>query len=181
MPQKKQFKNNVPVEIEKTQAIILEASKKVRDLSHNLVSAVLLKFGLEYALKDITKKYSNHQLRFDVSAQNIDRYQQDFEMKIYNIIQELINNILKHSEASYAQIIIKQHNDALSILVNDDGIGFSMVNSAINNGIGLKQISARIEMMKGTFTIKSDKNKGTKITIIVPVQHKETFDFSSIS
>lgn len=178
---KKQFKNNVPVEIEKTQAIILEASKKVRDLSHNLVSAVLLKFGLEYALKDITKKYSNHQLRFDVSAQNIDRYQQDFEMKIYNIIQELINNILKHSEASYAQIIIKQHNDALSILVNDDGIGFSMVNSAINNGIGLKQISARIEMMKGTFTIKSDKNKGTKITIIVPVQHKETFDFSSIS
>ncbi|SOU86197.1 tetratricopeptide repeat-containing sensor histidine kinase [Tenacibaculum dicentrarchi] len=178
---KKQFKNNVPVEIEKTQAIILEASKKVRDLSHNLVSAVLLKFGLEYALKDITKKYSNHQLRFDVSAQNIDRYQQDFEMKIYNIIQELINNILKHSEASYAQIIIKQHNDALSILVNDDGIGFSMVNSAINNGIGLKQISTRIEMMKGTFTIKSDKNKGTKITIIVPVQHKETFDFSSIS
>ncbi|MCD8423164.1 tetratricopeptide repeat-containing sensor histidine kinase [Tenacibaculum finnmarkense] len=178
---KKQFKGSIPLEIEKTQGIILEASEKVRDLSHNLISSILLKFGLEYALKDVAKKYSNCQLQFDVSAQNIDRYQQDFEMKIYNIIQELANNILKHSEASYAQIIIKQDNDALNIFINDDGIGFSTEFCNINNGIGLKQISARIEMMKGTFTIKSDKNKGTKITIIVPIKHKETFDFSSIT
>ncbi|WBX74171.1 tetratricopeptide repeat protein [Tenacibaculum pacificus] len=175
---KKQFKGNHPLEIEKTQAIILDASEKVRDLSHKLVSSILLKFGLEYAVKDMVEKYSNSQLRFDISTKNIDRYKQDFEIKIYNMIQELANNILKHSKAKYAQIIIKQENRELTIFVNDDGIGFSTKSCNINNGIGLKQIAARIEMMKGTFSIKSEKNKGTKINIIVPVQDKETFNFS---
>jgi len=178
---KKQFKDNAPLEIEKTQAIILEASQKVRDLSHNLISSILLKFGLEYALKDVTKKYSNSQLKFEVSAQNINRYNQEFEIKIFNIIQELANNILKHSKANYAQIIIKQEKNQLTILVNDDGVGFSTSSSSINDGIGLNQIEARVEMMKGKISINSKKNRGTKIAIIIPVQEQKRFKLSSVS
>ena len=52
----------VPIEIDKSQQIIIEASKKIRDLSHTLVSSVLLKFGLNFAIKDIAEKYSNSQI-----------------------------------------------------------------------------------------------------------------------
>lgn len=168
---KKRLKGNIPVEIEKTQAILLEASEKVRDLSHNLISAILLKFGLIYALKDTAEKFSNNELRFEVIAYNVTRYQQDFEIKIYNIIQELTNNILKHSKAKYAQIIVRQKKNQLIILVNDDGIGFSTSSFSMSNGIGLDQIAIRIEMMHGIFSIDSKEEKGTKISISVPIEH----------
>lgn len=177
---KKQFNGSTLAEIEKTEAIVLDAAKKVRDLSHNLISSFLLKFGLEYALKDIAEKYSNRQLRFETSAENIIRYNQDFEIRIFNIIQELANNILKHSKASYAQIIIQQERNQLTILVNDDGVGFS-TSSSSNTGIGLIQIEARIEMMNGDISINTEKNKGTKISITVPVQEKKISKFSSVS
>jgi signal transduction histidine kinase len=178
---KKQLDGNTPVEIDKTQAIILEASQKVRDLSHNLISSILLKFGLEYALKDVAKKYSNSQLKFEVSAQDINRYNQEFEIKIFNIIQELTNNILKHSKASFAKITIKQEKNQLTVLVNDDGVGFSTSSSSFNNGIGLNQIEARIVMMNGKLSIDSEENKGTRVSIIIPVQHKKPFKLSSVS
>ncbi|MDE0536017.1 tetratricopeptide repeat-containing sensor histidine kinase [Tenacibaculum sp. L6] len=166
---KKQFNGDTPQEIDKTQAIISEASQKVRDLSHNLVSSILLKFGLEYAIKDVTKKYSNSELKFDVSAQNINRYNQEFEIKIFNVIQELINNILKHSKAQHAEIKLKEEEDQLTVLVKDDGVGFSTSSSSFSDGIGLNQIEARIQMMNGKLNIDSQKNIGTSIYISVPI------------
>lgn len=178
---KKQLNNNHPTEIEKTQAIILEASQKVRDLSHNLVSSILLKFGLEYAIKDVAKKYSNSELKFDVSASNIHRYNQEFEIKIFNVIQELINNIIKHSKATNAKIIIKEEKSQLTILVKDDGVGFSTSSSSLNDGIGLNQIEARVKMMNGKLTIDSEINKGTSVFITVPIQQKQISKLSSVS
>lgn len=170
---KKQFDGDTPQEIEKTQAIISEASQKVRDLSHNLVSSILLKFGLEYAIKDVVKKYSNSQLKLDVSAKNINRYNQEFEIKIFNVIQELINNILKHSKAKHAQIDLKEEKSQLTVLVKDDGVGFSTSSSSFSDGIGLNQVEARIHMMDGKLTIKSEVNVGTTIHITVPILKKE--------
>ena len=170
---KKQFDGDAPQEIEKTQAIISEASQKVRDLSHNLVSSILLKFGLEYAIKDVVKKYSNSQLKLEVSAKNINRYNQEFEIKIFNVIQELINNILKHSKAKHAQIDLKEEKNQLTVLVKDDGVGFSTSSSSFSDGIGLNQVEARIHMMNGKLTIKSEVNVGTSIHIKVPILKKE--------
>ncbi len=179
---KKQLNNSAPSEIEKTQAIILEASQKVRDLSHNLVSSILLKFGLEYAIKDVAKKYSNSELAFNVTANNIHRYNQEFEIKIFNVIQELINNIIKHSEANNAEIILKEEKSQLTILVKDDGVGFSASSSSINDGIGLNQIEARVKMMNGKLTIDSVINKGASIFISVPIQQqKQVNKLSSVS
>ena len=179
---KKQFNGDTPQEIEKTRQIILEASQKVRDLSHNLISSILLKFGLEYALKDVVKKYSNSELKFEVKANNINRYNQEFEIKIFNVIQELINNIIKHSNASNAEIILKVENNQLTILVKDDGVGFATSSSSINDGIGLNQIEARIKMMNGKLAIDSEPDKGTEVFILVPIQQqKEYGSLSSVS
>jgi two-component system NarL family sensor kinase len=78
---RKQFKGKVLIEIDKTQKIIKEASRKIRNLSHSLVSSVLLKFGLNFAIKDITEKYSNSQLSIDTQIEGLKRYNQNFEIK----------------------------------------------------------------------------------------------------
>ena len=105
---KKQFNGSTPIEIDKTQKIITEASQKIRDLSHTLVSSVLLKFGLNFALKDMAEKYSNSVITINTELKNLRRYQQGFEIKAHNIIQEFVNNILKHSKAKNATVFLEE-------------------------------------------------------------------------
>ena len=176
---KKLFKGPIPVEVDKSQDIIHEASQKIRDLSHTLVSSILLKFGLAYAIKDMAEKYSNSQLEILYETQNIQRYDQDFEIKLHNIIQELINNTLKHSEATTASILLVEKDEKLLLSIKDNGKGFDKLQVPKKDGLGINQIDARIHMMKGKFDIKSENNKGTLVTIELPVFKKELAKFSS--
>jgi two-component system NarL family sensor kinase len=170
---RKQFEGTVPIEIDKTQKIINEASKKIRDLSHSLMSSVLLKFGLNFAIKDIAEKYSNSQLSIDTHIQGLRRYDQNFEIKTYNIIQEFVNNILKHSKANNAFIKLKEIEGTLILEVSDDGIGFNKNTITAKEGVGINQIDARIQMMQGKFTIVASKGNGTIIKVSLPIQEKE--------
>ena len=174
---KKIFKGTIPVEVDKSQDIIHEASQKIRDLSHTLVSSILLKFGLAYAIKDMAEKYSNSQLEILYETQNIQRYDQDFEIKLHNIIQELINNTLKHSEATTASILLVENDEKLLLSIKDNGKGFDKLQVPKKDGLGINQIDARIHMMKGKFDIKSENNKGTLVTIELPVFKKELAKF----
>ena len=175
---KKLFKGPIPVEVEKSQNIIHEASHKIRNLSHTLVSSVLLKFGLAYAIKDMAEKYSNSQLEIVFQTKNIQRYDQDFEIKLHNIIQELINNAIKHSEATIAEINLVEKDKKLLLSINDNGKGFDTLKMSHKDGLGINQIDARIHMMSGKFIIDSQKGKGTKISIVLPVFRRETLSFS---
>ena len=167
---KAQLNSHVPIEISKAQEIVNEASVKIRDLSHELISSVLLKFGLAFAVHDLCEKYSNSEIQFMSDDNGIKRYNQQFEIKIYNIIEELINNILKHSGAKNATINLKERNgDKLLIQIIDDGIGFEVHKARKKDGLGLSHIEARIKMMHGVFNINSKKGEGTSIFISVPI------------
>ncbi len=171
---KAQLKKSSPKEISKAQIILNEASIKIRDLSHNLISSVLLKFGLAFAVHDMCQKYSNSEISLFSDDNNIKRYDQDFEIKIHNIIEELVNNILKHSKASNATIMLThREDDKLAIRINDDGIGFDVGSAKKKDGLGLSHISARVKIMKGVFNIESSKGEGTSIFILVPIKLKE--------
>ena len=165
------LKDKTPEEIIKTQAIISEAADKIRDLSHKLVSSVLLKFGLSYAMEDLCEKYSNSQLTFETQSKNIIRYNQDFEIKIHSIIEEFVNNIIKHSNADKATLLLEQKEGKLQVRVFDDGEGFDIEKMRKNDkgGLGLVQIEARIKMMEGIFDIKSSKDTGTRIYMNIPI------------
>ena len=166
---KNKIKGEKPIEFKKTQALISEASSKIRDLSHQLISAVLLKFGLDHAIHDLCHKYSNSEIKINCRTENLRRYEQKFEIKINNILEELINNILKHSNAKSAKVAVLQDSQLqLHIKIQDDGDGFDTTKQNVSEGIGIQQIVARIKMMKGSFSIDSDINKGTKVTIQVP-------------
>ncbi|MDJ0646592.1 MAG: tetratricopeptide repeat protein [Flavobacteriaceae bacterium] len=171
---KAQLKKKSPQEITKAQTIVNEASVKIRDLSHELISSVLLKFGLAFAVHDMCQKYSNSELTLHSDDDGIKRYHQDFEIKIHNIIEELVNNILKHSKASNATIMLShKENDMLSVRISDDGVGFNPRQVRGKDGLGLSHIEARIKVMKGVFNIISSRNNGTNIFILVPIQFKE--------
>ena len=170
---KSQLKADAPQEISKAQGIVNEASVKIRDLSHELISSVLLKFGLAFAVHDICQKYSNSEITLRSDDKGVKRYDQDFEIKIYNIIEELINNILKHSKASNATIMLVHREDnMLSIRLSDDGVGFDVKTIKNKNGLGLSHINARVKVMNGIFNIVSSGGKGTSIFILVPIQPK---------
>lgn len=169
---KRQFKGNTPIEIDKTQHIIDEASGKIRNLSHELISSVPLKFGLSYAIQDFCEKYSNSQLTISCSAENLQRYEESFEIKINNIIEELVNNLIKHSEASLGSVSVMEYQKHLYIEIEDNGKGFDTSIERKKEGIGIHQIEARIKMMQGKFKIISQINEGTRIEFMVPILYR---------
>ena len=157
-------------EISKTIALLEEAHDKVRDLSHELLPVLLARFGLLYALQDLCEKNSNSNILFEYESDIAitKRYSEEFEMKIYFITTELLNNIIKHSEATLAKVIIKEQNSLLHIQVYDNGNGFDTNLNHIE-GFGITQIRARVDTMKGLFFINSKVGTGTTITIDVPI------------
>ncbi|REH01745.1 tetratricopeptide repeat-containing sensor histidine kinase [Flavobacterium aquicola] len=160
-----------PEEINKTKGILEEAHKQIRNLSHELMPALLVRFGLLYALEDLCEKTSNSRIKisFNSLIKIKKRYNEDFEMKLYFIIAELINNIIKHSNASHSSINIEETALSLIIHVTDDGTGFKNSQFEAHEGFGINQIRARINNMKGEFIINSAPNKGTSIHLKVPI------------
>ena len=162
-----------PQEIIKTKAILEEAHDQVRDLSHELMPSLLARFGLFDALDDLCEKNSNSILHFEYasSINRKTRYDEDFEMKIYFIIMELLNNIIKHSDASQSKLSIDENNESLKITLMDNGKGFDSSKFHVLEGFGLNQIKARINNLKGNIYFNSKLNAGTTITIEVPITY----------
>lgn len=162
-----------PEEIIKTKSLLKEAHDKVRDLSHELMPTLLARFGLFYAVEDLCEKNSNSAIDFKYSSvvpAKI-RYNEDFEMKIYFIITELLNNITKHSQASKGTVTIRENNQSLFIDINDNGKGIDTEKFEFIEGFGLNQIQARINNLNGIFSISSKLYNGTVVSIVVPVVH----------
>lgn len=90
-------------------------------------------------------------------------------LNLYRVIQEACNNIIKHANASTVHIIIKNTEDKISISILDDGEGFDVSDDhQLENHYGLRIMRERMESINGSFTIDSEKNKGTKILITLP-------------
>ena len=168
--QSKSKENNE--ELTKTITILNEAHDKVRDLSHELIPALLVRFGLFYAVEDVCEKNSNSKLQveYESSVEKEKRFTDEFEIKIFFIVSELINNIIKHSNASMAKISIDHYGNQLSIKVFDNGKGFDTNQFNTVEGFGINQIKSRINAMKGKIDIDSKLDMGTIITIDVPIQ-----------
>jgi len=165
---KKQLAENTPIEIDKSQAIISDASSQIRDLSHKLMSSILLKFGLTAAVQDLCDKTSNSTLNISSNSKNITRFNQNFEIKMFNIITEMVNNMLKHSNAQNGKVKLEQLNGNLQVVIFDDGIGFNIDEIHGKDGVGLSQVEARILVLGGLININSSET-GTRIFISVPI------------
>lgn len=158
-------------EIIKAKTILSQAHELLRDMSHDLVPSLLVRFGLLYALEDLCEKNSNSAIVFEFSSSitTDKRYTEKFEMKVYFIISELFNNIIKHSKAKKAKLSMIEKNNQLILRIEDDGIGFKTQKPKDLEGFGLNRIRARIKKYKGTISIISKENTGTEIKIQIPL------------
>ncbi|MFH6999544.1 sensor histidine kinase [Flavobacterium sp. FlaQc-57] len=166
--------NNIKSEeIQKAKSILAEAHDLLRDMSHDLVPTLLARFGLIYALEDLCEKNSNSSILFEFSStiSTEKRYIEKFEMKLYFIVTELFNNIIKHSGARKAKIMLSEKDNQFTIIIHDDGKGFKSEKRNQAEGFGLNRIRARIKKYKGSISINSKSNEGTSIKILVPLPH----------
>lgn len=141
-----------------------EAAGEIRKTSHNLMPEVLLQHGLDEALSRYCSSISNTgsiMIDYD-SIGRISRFTESFELSVYRIVQELLNNILKHSRATNAIVQISQQNEILSIAIEDNGIGFSE-SSLATEGMGLKSLRSRIRAINGRMELESGDGTGVSV------------------
>ncbi len=148
--------------------IIKEAMHDVRQLLLNLSPTVLEEFGYTTAVEGLVNKINEtHMIHFNFVVFGIkQRLQKDYELALYRITQELINNVLKHARAKKVFFQIEQRDEKIILMMEDDGIGFDV--NAHKDGYGLKNLDARTKLMQGIMTIDSQPGKGTSVLIEIP-------------
>jgi signal transduction histidine kinase len=149
------------------QEMVENACREVRLISHNLLPEELEKYGLEVALEKMIERLNfSTPIEFTLNTKGLKEYKLDRKtaFHLYSICLELINNILKHSEASDAALTFRKNEKTLELFVRDNGKGLQ--NSS--KGQGLKSVEERVEAMKGTLEIESEVGEGTRTHISVP-------------
>jgi len=147
--------------------LLKEISSEVRKTSHNMMPEVLQHYSLPDAIRQFCdymqdSKGSSLHIVFQSFGQ-FELIDNDLALSTYRIIQELIQNIVKHAHANYALVQLIMRENTLSITVEDNGIGFEM--NKDNDGMGLLNLRSRIKSMNGSFSLESFKEKGTTVFI----------------
>lgn len=147
---------------------IEEAQQQIRRISHNLQDQSMSLGSFTPILENLIEKNSTDQHTFTLLiARNFDWSTFDYEtkMNIYRIIQESIQNIIKHAAATRAIISVVESTSNYHIKIQDNGVGFKV--SEVKKGIGLKNIQHRVNQMNAILTINSTPKKGTVLEIIL--------------
>lgn len=145
------------------------AVDELRRVAHNLMPDLLVKYGLEEALKEYAIRMSNEQL--DVDAQFLsytNSLDKERQLLVYRIIQELVNNAIKHANASQIIIQVAEDTTDYHITVEDDGNGFDTKNKNLLQSAGLHNINSRVEFLKGILNIHSEIDLGTSVEFQFP-------------
>ena len=161
--------------------IIDDTIQLVRNMSHSLMPPTLKNFGLESAVNDLFQKISgsgslNASSRFHEYKE---RLKPEKELNVFRIIQELINNIIKHSNSSFIHLTQNVHGDRFYLRIHHDGRGLiqsdfdKLTKSAA--GLGLKNITSRMGVLQGTITFEKDISQ-TYFKVTMELPRDDPFD-----
>lgn len=167
----KEDENNFNKILGRTSSILSEVMVDVRTLSHQIMPNQLIKNSLGNAVRDLIEKSKSPKLYIDLKIEDLEEnLDQNIQIVVYRIIQECINNTIKHAEAKKITLGISQSENNLKTIIIDDGKGFDPEKiPRSNDGMGLGNIRSRISLLKGTFSIESAEGKGTRIEVNIPV------------
>lgn len=160
-------------DLTETIKILDEASAEVRNISHQMMPRVLSESGLIPALADmLDKSLGSTDIRYEFEHHRMDskRFKEQVEISLFRIAQELINNIIKHSGAKAVSVQLMYVKEQLVLVIEDDGNGFAPTSSINKNGIGLMNISSRVEALHGKLDYSPGNGQGTVATIRVPAE-----------
>jgi len=156
-----------------TDMVIDEAIKSIREISNNLSPHILNNFGLNKAMRNFINKinYSDTiKIKFNSNLED-ERFESNTEVVLYRVLCELINNTIKHAEATLISISLEKVPGKIICAYKDNGKGFDInkLSPTQHSGMGYSNMVTRINSLNGSFNLTSEYTKGTKASIIVPV------------
>ena len=163
----KGVKDDLKKDFQSATALLDNAVSEVRSISQNLQPAALSRLGLVPALKDLIDRYQSDSgpeiifQEFDIPK----KMDQMIALGIFRIVQEILNNAIKHAEAQEVLVQLNVENEDIVILVEDDGIGFDATKKY--KSMGLENIKSRVNYLKGTIDVDSRIGEGTSYLIHV--------------
>lgn len=150
--------------------LVDESCKEVRAVSHNIMPNSLLKKSLASAIREFINKIDTKTLKINLYTEGLnEKIDESIEIVLYRVIQECVNNVIKHSGANHMDISVIKDNDGISATIEDNGRGFNAKDVSKFTGLGLRNIQTRIGYLKGTVEWDSMPGKGTLVAIHVPV------------
>jgi len=153
---------------ERSMDMLDSSIKEMRRVAHNMMPEALVKFGLDTALKDFCNDINQSgALKINYQSIGLEGVELDqiVSITIYRIIQELINNSIKHAAATSAIVQLTKNDDQLSVTVEDNGKGFDTAILTAAKGIGWSNVQNRVEFLKGKLDVNSSPGNGTSILI----------------
>jgi len=175
----KLYLHSIPVNSEtdkqslaKASGYIDETINNLREISYNLLPGSLNRNDLVVVVREyIARITSHHILKINFEAAKNTVIQKKIEIHLFRIIQEIVHNTIKHSDATNLKLLITSQADGLFLISEDNGKGFDLTRTKEGSeGLGLKSIENRCEMIDATLKIITAKNEGCKIIIKVANQ-----------
>ncbi|RRB03941.1 sensor histidine kinase [Larkinella rosea] len=163
----------LPAKLEEVTQTVAQTIQEVRTISYGLRPVQLDLLGLTEAIKSLINETAEaSQLPFYEEVDTIDRlFSTESEINLYRIVQEGLNNLIKHARATQAIVQIKRQENSLTLWIEDDGIGL-MSSEAVptSPGLGLRGIRERLHLLKGTLEIRKAHPHGTILSMTIPIQ-----------
>lgn len=146
-----------------------KTASEVRTLAHDMMPRSLTELGLVPAITDLlARTFSNTSVQCTFHHhQATDRFDAKTELALFRVVQELVNNIIRHAHASQVSVNLFKMKDKLRLTVEDNGVGFDA--QAAQNGHGLMNIRSRVEGVNGTVLFEQNGKSGTLVTVTVPI------------
>ena len=158
------------ISFEKVIGLVDESCKEIRSVSHQMMPNALLKSGLASAIKEFLDKLDSRVLKVNLHTEGLnERIDSNVETVLYRVIQECVNNVIKHAGANTLDISLIKDDDGIAATIEDNGRGFDSKDKLKFEGIGLKNIASRISYLKGTVDFDSKPGSGTLVAIHVPI------------
>lgn len=157
--------------IDKATKLLEQAAGDVRKISHNMMPGLLTKFGLYEAAEDLIEQVDETEGLNAVCEITGDtkRLQENTEIMLYRIIQEMVNNTIKHAEAKTISLKMEILPGLLKIFYSDDGKGFDTASKLESKSIGLSSIQSRVNFLSGQVSVESKPQEGVMYVIKIPI------------
>lgn len=141
------------------------------EIAYFLRPSQLERLGLTSAIEEMmTQAAEASEIDFESHIDSLDGiFSPENEINFYRIVQESVNNIMKHSEATKAKVLVTQTDGKIELMIQDNGKGFAEEKSNVHgkSGFGLVGMEERVRILGGRISIKSEKGKGTKVFVTI--------------
>ncbi len=151
-------------------SLVNESFGEVRNLSHTMMPKEFYESGLKDAIKSFIDKIDRRKLNIDLQMEgHFERVDTNLGFMIYRIIQECVQNTIKHAKATTLSIDLKAIHQKIIVEIKDNGVGFDTEKISNSDSIGIKTMLSRIDYLKGEITIESKPANGTHIKFQIPI------------